>query len=102
MFFIITALIMMTVAIAALMLAPHLEERRVVFDCVPDQPCGFGTDMAWIAVRSLNPMAVMSALGIAAAEPSNWDSGIGTIYDSVLGQRRVFVPWRLALISSVS
>lgn len=91
MLFFIIALIMVTVAIAALKLAPELEQRRVIFDCEPDRPCGFGSDMAWVAVKSESPMEVMSALGVAAAEPSNWNSGIGTVYDAGLGQRRVFV-----------
>lgn len=91
MFFFITAFVMVTVAMAALMLAPRLAERRVVFDVKPDRPCGFGSDMAWIAVKASDPMAVMRAAGIARAEPSNWDSGVGTIYDPLLGQRRVFV-----------
>ena len=91
MFFFITAFIMVTIAIAALMLAPRLEERRVVFDAAPDTPCAFGPDMAWLAIRSADPMTVMGALGIASADASNWNSGLGTIYDPTLGQRRVFI-----------
>lgn len=91
MFFFITAFVMVTIALAALTLAPRLEDRRVVFDVEPDRPCGFGSDMAWVAVKSGDPMAVMSAAGIATAQASNWNSGIGTIYDAFLGQRRVFV-----------
>lgn len=91
MFFFITAFIMVTIAIAALLLAPQLEERRVVFDAQPDRPCAFGPDMAWLAIRAGDPVAVMSALGIESAQASNWNSGLGTIYDSNLGQRRVFV-----------
>jgi hypothetical protein len=91
MFFFIPAFIFFTILLAAFVFAPKLAERRVVFDAKPDRPCGFGSDMAWIAVRSTNSMAVLSALGIAQATPANWNSGIGTVYDAKLGERHVFV-----------
>ena len=89
--FFIVASIMVTIAVAALVLAPRLEERRVIYNNEPDQPCGFGSDMAWIAVKTGDPNAVVAALGLADPIPSNWDSGIGTVYNASLGERRVFV-----------
>ena len=89
--FFILAFIMVTIEVAALVLAPRLEERRVVFNDEPDLPCAFGSDMAWIAVKTDDPAVVLSTLGIPLATPSNWNSGIGTVYDTALGERRIFV-----------
>ena len=87
----IPACIFVTVLLAAFVFAPRLSERRIVFDARPDRPCGFGSDMAWIAVKTSDPMAVLRALGIASVKPANWNSGIGTVYDARLGERHVFV-----------
>jgi hypothetical protein len=89
--FLIAVFIIVTIALAGFVFAPRLSERHVVFDDAPDQPCGFGSDMAWLAIRSDDPMAVLSALGIAQASPSNWNSGIGTVSDAKLGERHLFV-----------
>lgn len=84
-------MVALTVAVAAHVLAPRLAEPRVLFEQSPDQPAGFGYRMAWIAVRSRDTEAVLEELGVAAAEPCNWKSGIGTVYDDDLGTDRVFV-----------
>lgn len=90
-----TALILIltgaTVALIALVLAPRLSERRVVFGETPDQPKPFGYRMSWLAVKSADTAGVIDALGIEGAAPANWNSGIGTIYDDRLSDTYVFV-----------
>jgi hypothetical protein len=51
----------------------------------------FGYKMAWLAVRSRDTQAVVEALELVAAEPCNWKSGIGTVYDDHLGNDHIFV-----------
>ena len=87
----IVIMVTLTVAIAAFVLAPRLAGDRVVFEQSPDDPTGFGYRMAWLAVRSRNTQAVAEELGLVAAEPCNWHSGIGTVYDNDLGNDHVFV-----------
>lgn len=88
---ILILLVLTTVAIAALVLLPRMMERKVVFEAAPDRPCPFGPDMAWIAVKGANPLEVAQMLGLEELLPSNWDCGIGTVYDHALGPGRVFV-----------
>ncbi len=90
---ILTILIMVvaTVAVAALYLAPRLGEARVVYPITPDRPVAFGYQMAWLAIRSRDTAAVVGALGLAEGRYCNWNSGIGTVYDPRLGQTQVFV-----------
>ncbi len=66
-------------------------QGRVIFDGTPDLPAPFGYRMAWLAVRSRDPKAVMEALGVAAATPANWNSGIGTVYDDDLGEAHIYI-----------
>jgi hypothetical protein len=84
-------LILATIGVAAFIALPRMSESRVVFNAVPDRPCSFGCDMAWIAVRTDDAAAVMTVLGVTHGTPSNWDSGIGTAYDATLGQAYVFI-----------
>ncbi len=87
----IVLLIIMTVAIATLVLAPALAEQRIVFDEAPDQPCSFGPDMSWIAIKSSDPLAVLALTGAVNPIAANWNSGIGTVYDAELGENRLFI-----------
>lgn len=87
----IAIMVALTIAVAARVLAPRIAERRIIFEQSPDHPAGFGYGMAWLAVRSRDTTAVLHELGLTAAEPCNWKSGIGTVYDSDLGDDRVFV-----------
>jgi hypothetical protein len=87
----IAIMVALTVAIAAHLLAPRMAEGRVIFEQSPDQPASFGYRMAWLAVRSRDTLAVVEELGLIAAEPCNWKSGIGTVYDDQLGNDHVFV-----------
>ena len=91
MILVVAVLVLMTIGIVALALAPRIAERRVVFDVRPDRPVAFGFKMAWIAVRSTDTAAVRAELDLATPERANWDSGIGTVYDDKLGERRIFV-----------
>ncbi|MBX9926893.1 MAG: hypothetical protein K2Y05_11085 [Hyphomicrobiaceae bacterium] len=87
----IAILIASTVAIAAILLLPRLMERKVVFEAAPDAPCPFGPDMAWLALKTDQPLDVVQLLGLEQPTPSNWNCGIGTVYDGTLGHGRVFV-----------
>ncbi len=87
----IAIMVALTVAIAAHLLAPKIAEPRVIFGQSPDRPAAFGYRMAWLAVRSRDPAAVVEELGLVAAVPCNWRSGIGTVYDDRMGSDHVFV-----------
>jgi hypothetical protein len=80
-----------TVAVAAYGLAPHIGEGRIIYPAAPDRPVAFGYQMAWLAIRTRNQSAVIEALDLHDVQPCNWNSGIGTVYDSRLGQNHVFV-----------
>jgi len=87
----IAIMIAITIAIAARVLAPRLSEGRVIFEQSPDRPAAFGDEMAWLAIRSRDTEAVIEELGLRAARPCNWRSGIGTVYDHRLGNDHIFV-----------
>jgi hypothetical protein len=87
----IAIMVVLTIAVAARILAPRMAEPRIIFERSPDRPAGFGYRMAWLAVRSRDTEAVLDELGVVAAEPCNWRSGIGTVYDHHLGNDHVFV-----------
>lgn len=87
----IVLMVALTVAIAARSLAPRLAEVRIHFSQTPDRPLAFGPSMAWLAVRSRDTAAVIEALDLVAPEPCNWQQGLGTVYDSHLGNDHVFV-----------
>ncbi|MEQ1647311.1 MAG: hypothetical protein ABL898_01895 [Hyphomicrobiaceae bacterium] len=84
-------MVLATVVIAVWHLAPRMATTRIVYDVAPDFPVGFGYKMAWLAVRTRDTMAVVDALGVLDAEPANWKSGLGTVYDDKLGETRVFI-----------
>ncbi len=90
MVFIIVAMIGLTVA-AAFWLARRSVEKRAVFEVTPDRPCAFGCGMAWLAIRSADPQAVIEGLRLIEPVPCNWNSGIGAIYDDRLGAMHVYV-----------
>ncbi|MGD9785474.1 MAG: hypothetical protein AB7E80_01150 [Hyphomicrobiaceae bacterium] len=87
----VTLLVAATIAAAALWLAPRLGRGRLILATDPDSPHPFGWDTSWIAVRSSDTMAVVDALGLEAPEDSNWNSGLGSVYDRDLGRDRIFV-----------
>ena len=79
------------VAIATMCLVPRLARKSVFYDLVPDTPRAFGYKMSWIAILTTDTEVVLDALGIAGETASNWDNGIGTVYDPLLGPDRIFV-----------
>lgn len=87
----IFVLLTATVAIAAFVLAPRLGERRIACDNAPDRPLAFGYRMAWLAVRTHDSERVLNVLRLAALQPADWRSGIGTVYDDELADGHVFV-----------
>jgi hypothetical protein len=87
---IIVGMIALTVA-GAYWLARRAGEKRVVFAASPDTPCAFGCDMAWLAIRCDEPLAVVEALRLGEPAPCNWNSGVGGTYDDWLGANHVFV-----------
>ena len=87
----IAIMVILTIAIAAFVLAPRMFEQRIVYEQVPDRPASFGYKMAWLAIRSRNTDAVLDALNLTSAVRCNWKSGIGTVYDHHLGNDHIFV-----------
>ena len=87
---IILGMIALTVA-GAFWLARGTGERRVFLTQSPDTPVPFGPSMAWLALRCDEAEAVIDSLGLEGAEPCNWNSGIGAVYDHWLGAVRIFV-----------
>jgi hypothetical protein len=87
----ITILLSLTIAVAALVLAPRMIGGRVVFDATPDRPSPFGLKMAWLAIRTRDTQRVIEMLGLVDPQPCNWQSGIGSVYDDQLGEKHVFV-----------
>lgn len=83
--------IVVTIAIAAFVLAPRMFEPRIVFDHTPDPPAAFGYRMAWLAVRTTETARVADTLGLEPLETANWRTGIGAIYDEKLSQGRVYL-----------
>lgn len=84
-------MVALTIAIAAKVLAPRLADGRIIYRRDPDAPSAFGRRMAWLAIRSRDTEAIAEALGLADWVECNWSSGIGTVYDSELGNDRIFV-----------
>ena len=90
MILIIAGMIALTVA-GAFWLARQAAEERVEFETIPDRPCGFGCSMAWLAIRTRDPEAVIEALRLDEFASCNWNAGIGAVYDDRLGAAHIFV-----------
>mgnify|MGYP000849805022 CR=1 FL=1 len=90
MYFTILALIFVTVA-AAFAPAHRLAQGRVIFDDTPDTPAPFGYRMAWVAVRTRDAARVIEVMGLRPQEHANWRTGIGTVYDTSLGETHLYV-----------
>lgn len=86
-----TLLAVMVIAIATMCAVPKFARRSVLYDLVPDPPLAFGYKMSWIAILTTDTEAVLDALGVSGETVSNWNNGIGTIYDPWLGPDRLFV-----------
>ncbi|KUO63963.1 MAG: hypothetical protein APF80_16235 [Alphaproteobacteria bacterium BRH_c36] len=57
----------------------------------PDSPKSFGYKMAWLAVRTEDSAGLARVLGLDCRMAANWNSGIGTVYDDVLGGSHIYV-----------
>ena len=91
MYLTIAALTLATMFLATVYFAPRIADRRVVYQTTPDRPCGFGYRMSWLAIRSRDTARIVSTLGLLAPEATNWQTGVGVVYDHELGDTRVFV-----------
>lgn len=89
----ISIMVAITIWVAAhvLMSRPQVPSARVAFDAEPDRPAAFGTDMAWLAVRTKDTAALVRVLGLIDAEAANWQTGIGAAYHDRLGETHVYV-----------
>jgi hypothetical protein len=86
-----TFLAVTTLAVVTMWMSPRMGKKRVLYGLAPDTPHGFGYEMSWIAVLTSDTEAVLDTLGVDGETASNWNSGIGTVYDHWLGPERVFV-----------
>lgn len=87
----VAILVLMTIAIAALVLVPRLLPRRVTVDTVPDRPQAFGREMSWLAVQTEDVPKLAATLGLSDLSAANWNSGLGAIYDLELADALVFI-----------
>ncbi len=87
----ILIMILATIAVAALVLAPRLSEGRIIYDVAPDTPKAFGYGMAWLAIRTRDSGRVIEALALREAQSANWNTGLGTVYSTEIGPDRLFV-----------
>jgi len=50
------------------------------FDQTPDEPEPFGYKVSWLAIKTPEPAAVVEALDLGEATPTNWASGLALAY----------------------
>lgn len=87
----VVALVILTVVVAATVVAPRFIPHHIRLADRADPPQRFGSDMAWLAIRSEDTVAVAAALGLGRLRPANWSSGVGAIYDPEVSGELVFV-----------
>jgi hypothetical protein len=87
----IMVMVVLTVVLAAYSFAPRLNPGHVIFNATPDNPAAFGYAMSWLALRTRDTNGVIEALGLGEPVACNWNSGIGTVYHSRLGETHVFI-----------
>jgi hypothetical protein len=87
----IVILVSLTIAVAVYRLAPLIGEGQVLFDGTPDRPAAFGYRMAWLAIRTDDPVRLAADLGLVTPVTANWNSGIGSVYDDRLGEAHIYV-----------
>jgi hypothetical protein len=87
----VIVLVVLTIAVTATIVVPRLVPHHVRLADIPDRPCAFGQDMAWLAIRSEDTPAIAAALGLARLRPANWSSGVGAIYDPEISGDLVFI-----------
>lgn len=86
-----TLLAVTVVAVVTMWMSPRMGKKRVLYELAPDRPHAFGYEMSWIAVLTSDTEAVLDALHVEGETASNWNNGIGSVYDHWLGPDRVFV-----------
>ena len=86
-----TLLAVTAIAIVTMCAMPKFARKSILYDLVPDTPRAFGYKMSWIAILTTDTESVLDALGVSGETASNWNNGIGTIYDPWLGPDRLFV-----------
>lgn len=91
MFVTIGVLIVLTIALAAFVLAPRLVDEHIVFGKTPDPPAAFGYRMAWLAIKTTDCARVADVLHLSVEQTANWSTGIGTVYDERLGQAHIYM-----------
>lgn len=87
----IAGLIVATITLAAVWIAPRLLPQSMAFDTDPDVPKPFGHEMAWLAIRSTDTSRVAEILSLCDGVKANWNCGIGTVYDKTLGAEHLFL-----------
>lgn len=88
---VIATFIVATITLIAVWVAPRMLPQSIVFDVDPDAPKPFGYKMAWLAIHTADTAQVAGVLGLAEGARSNWNSGIGTVYDDELGPSYLFL-----------
>ncbi len=87
----VTLLAVTVIAVIVLCVSQRMGQKRLLYELAPDSPHPFGYEMSWIAVLCSDTEAVLDALEIKGETASNWNNGIGTVYDHWLGPDHVFV-----------
>jgi hypothetical protein len=87
----VVILVLLTTVVAATIIVPRLLPHHIRLADNPDRPRAFGSDMAWLAVRSEDTAAIAAALGLSRLRPANWNSGVGAIYDPEISNGLVFI-----------
>lgn len=91
MFLVIGIMILATIAMAARWLSPYPGARTAVEDGEPGRPVAFGSAMAWLAVRTRDTSRLIEAAGLRNVVATNWEKGLGAVYDPEGESSRVFV-----------
>ena len=91
MLLVVIIMTLLTVAVAAVHLAPRMAEGRIIYGVEPDRPTGFGYRMTWLAIRTRDTGAVIEALQLSSPQVANWSTGLGSVYDRELGEAHVFI-----------
>lgn len=77
-----------------------------LFDQTPDEPEPFGFKVSWLALKTSDPAAVLDALELREATPTNWESGLAAMYASKRNEAWLFISppvggWVLAVSNSL-
>ena len=67
----------------------------------PDLPRPFGYKAAWLALRTADSQAVVAALGLGGARPSNWSEGVAQAHELGVFVTPPLSSWTLALGSTL-